>query len=45
MINENKFMIPILIFVQEKQRTKQLLYEIKKILKNSPGSMDLSKKV
>lgn len=42
MITEGKFIPPILIFVQEKQRAKQLYFELKKILK---GGMDISKKV
>ena len=42
MIEEGKFVPPVLIFVQEKQRAKQLFYELKKILK---GKMDLSKRI
>lgn len=33
MIVEGQFVPPVLIFVQEKQRAKQLYYELKKILK------------
>lgn len=45
MISEGRFIPPVLIFVQEKTRVKQLLFELKKILKNGPGGIDISKKV
>lgn len=45
MIAENRFVPPALIFVQEKIRAKQLYFELKKIMKNGPGGMDLSKKI
>ena len=38
-------MPPALIFVQEKSRAKQLYYEMKKILKNTNGGMNISKRV
>jgi hypothetical protein len=31
---EGKFVPPVLIFVQEKLRAKQLFYELKKIMKD-----------
>lgn len=45
MICENKFVPPVLIFLQEKTRAKQLYYELKKILKNTNGGMDISKRL
>lgn len=45
MISENRFIPPAILFVQEKARAKQLYYEVKKIMKNGPAGLDLSKKV
>lgn len=45
MIAQNRFVPPALIFVQEKIRAKQLLFQLKKIMKDGPGGLDLSKKV
>ena len=45
MIAENRFIPPVLIFMQEKARTKQLFYELRKIMKATNGGMDLSSRL
>lgn len=42
MITEGRFIPPVLIFVQEKQRAKQLYFELRKILK---GGLNISNKI